>query len=188
MCAWRLKPFGTTSSTPRRPSGSSAAHPWVSSATSSRSAASPSTPGPRKVAAVAEWAPPASCTDVLRFVGLANYYRKFLRHFSTIATPLTTLCGPRARFTWADTEQKSFDALKAALTSAPVLRVWDPARPTRRLTDASELAISVILEQPDDAGQFHPVAFESRKLTSPDRKSTRLNSSHITRSRMPSSA
>ena len=44
--------------------------------------------------------------------------------------------------------------------------MWDPARPTRLLTDASELAVSAILEQPDDAGEFHPVAFESRKLTS----------------------
>ena len=50
-----------------------------------------------------------------------------------------------------------------------MLRVWDPARPTRLLTDASELAVSAILEQPDDAGEFHPVAFESRKLTSPER-------------------
>ena len=70
---------------------------------------------------------------------------------------------------WGDAEQQSFDALKAALTSAPVLRVWDPARPTRLLTDASELAVAAILEQPDDAGVFHPVAFESRKLTLPER-------------------
>ena len=54
---------------------------------------------PHKIVAVAEWAPPASCTDVRRFVGLANYYRKFVRHFSTLAAPLTTLCSPRARFT-----------------------------------------------------------------------------------------
>ncbi len=44
--------------------------------------------------------------------------------------------------------------------SAPVLRVWDPARPTRLFTDASELAVSAILEQPNDAGEFHPIAFE----------------------------
>ena len=124
---------------------------------------------PRKVAAVAEWATPASCTDVRRFVGLANYYRKFVLRFSTLAAPLTALCSPRARFTWGPAEQQSFDALKAALTSAPVLRVWDPARPTRLITDASELAVSAILEQPDDAGAFHPVAFESRKLTQPER-------------------
>jgi hypothetical protein len=52
-----------------------------------------------------------------------------------------------------------------------VLRVWDPVRPTRLLTDASELAVSAILEQLDDAGAFHPVACESRtgKLTQPER-------------------
>ena len=66
-------------------------------------------------------------------------------------------------------EQKTFGALKAALTPAPALRVWDPPRPTRLLTDASELAVSAILEQRDDAGAFHPVAFESRKPTQPER-------------------
>ena len=98
-----------------------------------------------------------------------NYYRKFVSRFSALAAPLTALCSPRSRFTWGPAEQQSFDSLKAALTSAPVLRVWDPARPTRLLTDASELAVSAILEQPDDAGAFHPVAFESRKLTQPER-------------------
>ena len=124
---------------------------------------------PRKVAAVAEWARPTSCTDVRRFIGLANYYRRFVRGFSSLAAPLTTLCSPRASFRWGVAEQQSFDALKSSLTSAPVLRVWDPARPTRLITDASELAVSAILEQPDDAGAFHPVAFESRKLTAPER-------------------
>ena len=122
---------------------------------------------PRKVAAVAEWATPAVCTDVRRFVGLANYYRKFVLRFSSLAAPLTALCSPRAKFSRGPAEQQSFDALKAALTSAPVLRVWDPARPTRFLTDASpaELAVSAVLEQPDDSGAFRPVAFESPKLT-----------------------
>ena len=69
----------------------------------------------------------------------------------------------RAKFTWGSAAQQSFNALKAALTSAPMLLVWDPARPTRLLTDASELAVSAILEQPNDAGAFRPVAFESRK-------------------------
>ena len=64
--------------------------------------------------------------------------------------------------------------LKAALKSAPVLRVWDPERPTRLLTEASELAVSLSSqtssptssrEQPEYAGPFHPAAFKSRKLT-----------------------
>ena len=122
MCERCLKPLGTTSSTPKASKCQfcrSSVH-----VTSERGVAV----DPSKVAAVAEWAPPASWTDVRRFVVLANYYRKFVRPFSTIAAPLTTLCSPRARFKWSDTEQKSFDALKVALTATQVLRVWDPAR------------------------------------------------------------
>jgi hypothetical protein len=85
---------------------------------------------PQKVAAVAEWVPPASCTNVRRFVGLANFYRKFVRNFSGLASPLMALYSPRARFSWGDAaEQQNFDALRMALTSAPVLRAWDSARP-----------------------------------------------------------
>ena len=102
---------------------------------------------PRKVTAAAEWATPTSCTDMRSFVGLANYYHKFVRRFSALAAHLTALFSHRARFVWGDAEQRSFDALKTALTSAPVLRLWDPARPTRLLTDASEIAVSAILEQ-----------------------------------------
>jgi hypothetical protein len=46
---------------------------------------------PRKTSAVANWARPASCTDVRRFIGLANYYRRFCKHFAAMAAPLTAL-------------------------------------------------------------------------------------------------
>ncbi len=52
---------------------------------------------PRKVAAVAEWATQQSCTNVRRFVGLANYYHKFVLRFSALAAPLTALCSPGSR-------------------------------------------------------------------------------------------
>ena len=100
---------------------------------------------PRKVAAVTEWTALTSITDVRRFVCRPNYYPKFGLCFSSVETPLTALCSPRAEFMWGPAEQ-GFDALKVAQTSTPVLRVWDPALPTP-----------------------HPVAFESRKLTQPER-------------------
>ena len=59
---------------------------------------------------------------------------------------------------------RALDGIKAELTSAPALRVWDPARPTGLIVDASELAVPAILEPPDGAGAFHPVAFESSNL------------------------
>ena len=133
--------------------------PSASSATSSPSAASqstlarspPSLNGQRQSRAL-------TCA-----ASLANDYCKFVLRFSTLSAPLTALCSPLAQFTWGPAEQQS-------LTSAPVLRVWELAQPTRLLTDASELAVSAILEQPDDAGafqRFHPVALEFCKLTQP---------------------
>ena len=122
---------------------------------------------PPKVAAVAEWATPTSCTNLRHFMGLANYFLEFVRRFSALAAQLAALCSPSAQFVWGDAEQLSFDALKAALTSAQVLRVWDPARLRRLLAYASKLVMSAILEQPDDSGHFHPVAFEYCKLTQP---------------------
>jgi hypothetical protein len=62
------------------------------------------------------------------------------------------------------------ETIKQALITASVLRVWDGARATRLVTDASELAVSAILEQPDDTGAWHPVSIESSKLTSPERR------------------
>ncbi len=67
--------------------------------------------GPRKVAAIRDLARPTSCAEVRRFVGLANYYRRFVRQFSSLAAPLTSLCSPLA-FRWTDTDQKCFEALR----------------------------------------------------------------------------
>ena len=81
-----------------------------------------------------------------------------------VAAPLTRLCGPHAPSTWGPTEEQSFECLKMCLTTAPVLRTFDPRRRSVLTTDASEVEISAVLTQPDDDGVHHPVAYESRKL------------------------
>ncbi len=124
---------------------------------------------PRNVAAIHDWVHPMPCTEVRRFVGLANYYWRLVGHFFSLAVPRPSLCSPKATFRWSDTEQQSFEALRASLMSAPVLQVWDPSLPTRLTTDGSELAVSGILEQPDSWGAFRPIAYESSKLTAPER-------------------
>ena len=123
----------------------------------------------RKVQSIVEWATPTSCTEVRRFTGLANYYRRFVEGYAEVAAPLTALGSPTARFRWTREEQASFDALKQALSSAPVLRTFDPGRRAVLTTDASGVAVAAILTQPDDDGHQHPVAFESRKLTAAER-------------------
>jgi hypothetical protein len=115
--------------------------------------------------------PPApTSADSSGWARLANYYSKFA---TFLASPRRSRqsagFSPHARFSWGQAEQQHFDALSAALTSALVLHVWDQARPTCLLTDALELAVSAILKQPDDAGAFRPVAFESSKLMQPER-------------------
>ena len=124
---------------------------------------------PRKVQSILEWATPTSCTEVRRFTGLANYYRRFVEGYAEVAAPLTALGSPTARFVWSPAAQASFDALKLALSTAPVLRTFDPRRRSVLTTDASGLAVAAILTQPDDEGHQHPVAYESRKLTVAER-------------------
>ena len=107
---------------------------------------------PRKVQSIVEWATPTSCTEVRRLTGLANYYRRFVEGYAELAAPLTALGGPAARFVWSADAQASFDALKRALSSALVLRTFDPSRRAVLTTDASNVAVAAILTQPDDAG------------------------------------
>jgi hypothetical protein len=124
---------------------------------------------PRKVQSIVEWATPTSCTKVLRFTGLANYYRRFVEGYAEIAAPLTALGSPTARFVWTLAAQASFAAPKLALSTSPVLRTFDPGRRAVLTTDASSIAVAAILTQPDDEGRQHPVAYESSKLTVAER-------------------
>ena len=89
--------------------------------------------------------------------------------YAEIAAPLTALGSPTARFDWTPEAQASFEALKLALSSTPVLRTFDPGRRAVLTTDASGIAVAAILTQPDDEGRQHPIAYESRKLTATER-------------------
>jgi hypothetical protein len=120
----------------------------------------------RKVSSIVGWATQTSCSEVRRFTGLANYYRRFVEGYSEVAAPLTALGSPTACFTWTPEAQASFDALKLALYSAPVLHTFDPARRAVLTMDASNVAI---LTEPDDEGHQHPVACESHKMTAMER-------------------
>ena len=130
-----------------------------------------------KIQAVKEWPQPRTTHHIRQFLGLAGYYRRFIKGFSQIAAPLSNLLkvGESAaarniknRFiSWNTTCQLSFDRLKAALTSAPVLQLVNPQKPFTIETDASDFAIGSCLLQRAEDGTLHPVAYESRKLSDP---------------------
>ena len=118
---------------------------------------------PDKVKAVVEWPRPPTVHDVGSFLGLASCYRKFIQGFSQIARPLKDLTRAGITWDWNDREEQSFLKLKAALATAPVLRLPEFDQQFIVTTDASDVAVRAILEQNFGHG-LQPVAFASRKL------------------------
>ena len=97
------------------------------------------------------------------FWGLTSYYRKFILGFSQIAKPLTDMTRDKIARQWEEKEDQSSLALKAAMATAPVLRLLDFERLFVVTTDASDVAIGAILEQDFGSG-LQPIAFSSWKL------------------------
>ncbi|KAJ1584817.1 hypothetical protein NDA11_007495 [Ustilago hordei] len=126
---------------------------------------------PEKIRTVKEWPMPASIHDIQRFLGFANFYRRFIAHFARIAKPLTSLVKPTERFKkfeLPEEAQQAFYQLIQAFTSAGVLQHFDYHLPTRLETDASDFAIAGVLKQ-EHEGRWHPVAFYSRKMSSAEK-------------------
>ena len=118
---------------------------------------------PEKVRAILDWPRPQSVHDVRSFLGLASYYRKFIKGFSQLAKPMTDLTRDKVAWSWGDAQEHSFTALKVAIATAPILRLPDFERQFIITTDASDVAIGAILEQDFGSG-LQPIAFSSRKL------------------------
>lgn len=118
---------------------------------------------PNKVKTIQDWQSPSNVPQLRSFLGLATYYQRFVQNFSDIASPLTNLLKKNIPYSWGEEEQKAFDTLKKALTTAPVLRLPDPTQPFILHTDASNYAIGAVISQEDQEGE-RPIAFTSRKL------------------------
>lgn len=117
---------------------------------------------PRKVKVVQDWPVPTNVEQLHRFLGLANYFRRFIHAYSTIARPLHDLTHKKTEWQWTDQHQAAFAMQKERLVYAPVLKAPDFSNPRgfQIIADASDYCIGAILLQDD-----HPIAFESRKLT-----------------------
>ena len=118
----------------------------------------------RKVEAVKNWEVPKSVKDIQRFLGFANFYRRFIKGFSGICRPITNLLRKETKFEWKTQATEAFTELKEAFTSAPILRHFNPELEVIIETDASNFAIGCVLSQKWEK-RLHPVAFHSRKMT-----------------------
>ena len=122
---------------------------------------------PAKVAALARWSLPSSLTELRSFLGFTGFYRRFIRDYARIALPLTRLTKTTSPFPalLPPDAVRAFEALKVAVTTAPVLRIPATGADASFVvyTDASYQGVGAVLLQ-EHAGLLHPVAFESRKL------------------------
>lgn len=122
----------------------------------------------RKVRAVTEWPETKTVTVELQcFLGFANFYRNFIKNFSTVAEPLTSLLKGKPKILKVTSAARAaFEQLKEQFKSAPVLKLPDPSKPIIVETDASEVGLGGVLLQYHGAPRkLHPCAFFSKKLT-----------------------
>ena len=118
---------------------------------------------PEKIRAVRDWPTPMNSREVRSFLGLASYYRKFVKGFSEVARPLHKLCEKKTRFVWTADCKKSFDLLKQALISTPVLAY--PVLGSQFIldTDSSDVACGAVLSQIQD-GKERVIAYMSKSM------------------------
>lgn len=123
---------------------------------------------PRKVSAVLNHPPPTTVKEVRTFLGMAQYYSRFILNFSHIAAPIINLTKKNSVFEWSQLCQEAFNKLKELLCSPPVLHYPDFSLPFIVHCDASNDALGATLSQSYNDGE-HPVVFASRKLNDAER-------------------
>ncbi|XP_052113917.1 uncharacterized protein LOC110278045 [Arachis duranensis] len=114
---------------------------------------------PKKVEAVQKWPRPTTVTEIRSFLGLAGYYRRFIKDFSRISAPLTKLTQKNVKFQWSEACEESFQTLKACLTSAPVLVLPSGSGGFSVFCDASRIGLGCVLMQ-----HGRVIAYASRQL------------------------
>jgi hypothetical protein len=112
-----------------------------------------------KTEAMKAWPAPPTVKQIRAFLGLAGYYKKIVAHYGTISRPLIELLKKNTQFVWSSVGDQAVQALKQALTQAPVVALPDFQNSFDIHTDASGVGIGAMLPQ-----QGHPIAFLSKAL------------------------
>ena len=126
-------------------------------------------PNPDKIDAVKNFPLPTSQKQIKSFLGLAGYYRRFIKNFAKISKPLTLCLKKGAKLEHSPNFLQSFNHLKDLLINAPILKYPDFTEPFVLTTDASNVALGAVLSQSSPPND-HPVAYASRTLNETEQK------------------
>ena len=121
-------------------------------------------PDPKKLSAVNDFPVPKNQKNIRQFLGLCNYYRKFIPDCARISKPLTSLLKDNTPFLWTEAQDEAFNKLKSCLTREPILKHPDFEQEFFVTTDASNYAVGGVLSQKVDSADL-PVAYASRLLS-----------------------
>ena len=128
-----------------------------------------------KVRAITEVCQPANVTQLKAFLGLVNYYAKFLPDLSIKLAPLYQLLRQDKQWEWSDQEEKSFQEMKQLLSSPNLLVHFDDQKPIVVACDASPFGIGAVLSHILEDGTEHPVAYTSRSLSPVEKRYSQLD-------------
>ena len=121
-------------------------------------------PDPANTAKVRNLTAPSTVKEVQQFLGLASYYRKFIKGFAGIAAPLHELVKKDRGFVWTECHHKAFEELRERLLKPPILRYPDMTLDFILMTDASAYAVGAVLGQRVEKEKDHVIAYASKKL------------------------
>ena len=122
---------------------------------------------PEKVNAILKWPKPTNVKQVYAFLGLSNFYRRFIKDYVVVSRPMVDLTCKDIVFNFGDKERASFGALKAAFTTVPVLQYPNQDRKFCLKTDTSEFAVGGVISVKCDDSKFRPITYMSHSMTPP---------------------
>lgn len=131
-------------------------------------------PTQEKVRAIKEAPTPRNVEELRSFLGLINYYSKFLPNLSSKLSPLYVLLNKKQRWEWSTAQQKAFQTAKEALQADSLLVHYDPAKPLVVACDASQYGIGAVLSHVMEDQQERPIAYASRTLTAAEKNYSQL--------------
>jgi len=122
-----------------------------------------------KVDGVLSWLEPKNVKDIRKFLGLANYYRRFIKDFTQVARPINMLTRKDVKWQWGVEQQKAFDELKRVFTIKPVLTALDLDKEFRVEAHASNYTTRGVLSMKCSDEMWRPVTFISKSLSNTER-------------------